>query len=183
MMNDGSEAYPPPGRVATSAERRAAGGEWLLAAAPAIPQAKTEWQDSGAAWLRPGRLFAAVAVNTGLVHTVLGVPGPEKAVKYLGETLDGPVFYREQVVRYESGYTALLPSSVAQNWRVPSTVVHPSRALLLVPAPDRCEPVDGEPWWAVPLDGPGQLCTPRLLALLVAAGWSRLTSMGGEPDA
>lgn len=138
---------PEPGRVTTTAERRMAGGQWLLAAAPSAPQALAEWKDSGATWLRPG-----------------------------------PLFYEPEGFGREGTYVALVPASAALVWRVPGTVVHTPRALLLVPAPDRCAPGDGRPWWVVPLDGPGTLCSLGLLASLVAIGRKRVRRSGGELD-
>lgn len=59
------------------------------------------------------------------------------------------------------------------------TVVLPPAALLLVPAPDRCEAAADTPWWVVPPDGSGTLCTPAFLASLLA----RRTTSGAEGDA
>jgi hypothetical protein len=140
----------------------------LLGAAPTLDQARADWADWGATWLRPGVLFTAVTLSAGLIHQAVGKPGPVECAPALAGALDGPVFYRSNEFGPEAGYTVLLPASAARTWRVRGTVVLPSAALLLVPAPDRCEPVTGAPWWVVPLDVPGTLCSPGLLASLLS---------------
>lgn len=153
-----------------------AGGHWLLSAAPTPSQARAEWADSGAAWLRPGALFTAITIQAGLIHRAVGKPAPEQSAPALAGALDGPVFYRLNEFGPDAGYTVLVPASAARIWRVPGTVVLPAAALLLVPAPGRCEAAADTPWWVVPLDGPGTLCTPTLLASLLAR---RTAAVGG----
>ncbi|WP_329028138.1 hypothetical protein [Streptomyces sp. NBC_00690] len=167
-----------PSAATTGSERQAVGRPWLLAAAPSEPQAVREWQGSGAAWLRPGLVFTAVSVAASLVHAAVNVPGPEDVGAPLGLVLDGPVFYREQIFGREAGYTVLLLPSAGEIWRVAGSVVESPRALLLVPAPNRCEPDDHGPWWVLPPGGSGALCTPTLLASLIGVGRERIAREG-----
>jgi hypothetical protein len=163
----------------TQAERTHATARWLSAAAPSAPQAVTDWHDSGATWLRQGVLFTAVTVAASLMHQAVGRPGPQECAPLLMTELDGPAFYRLNEFGPDAGYTVLLPASAAGNWRVRGTVVLSSTAQLLIPAPDRLEPVGDAPWWVVPPDRPGSLCTPALLASLLAR---RGAPAGGEGD-
>lgn len=164
--------------ICTTAERTLAAATWLLAAARSTAQAIAEWRDSGAAWMLPGALFAAVFVPAEVVHAALGVKGPRHAAALLSEELDGPVFYRPQALGRGDAYVVLLPASAARTWRAQCTVVHAPRALLLVPSPDRTEPSTREPWWVLPPDGPGTLCTPDLLASLVSRASAHRTGVG-----
>ncbi|MFJ7586931.1 hypothetical protein ACIQZO_05965 [Streptomyces sp. NPDC097617] len=157
-----------------------ASGHWLLSAAESISDATAQWKDDGETWLRPGALFAAVMVSAAVVHSAMGETTPQRCAPRLRDALEGPVIFDPAACRQEGGYTALLPVSASRFWTVPSTTLHPSRALLLVPAPDRCAPVDGRPWWVVPLDGPAQLCSTALLASLASLGRRRLIPSDGE---
>lgn len=150
--------------------------EWLSSAAPSRSQARAQWASSGAAWLRPGTLFTAVTVLATLIHEAVGRPGPQECAPLIATELNGPVFYRLGEFGPDAGYTVLLPASATRIWRVGGTVVLPPAALLLVPAPNRCEPAADSPWWVVPPDGSGTLCTPEFLALLLA----RRTTSGAE---
>ncbi|WNI31510.1 hypothetical protein OG322_22735 [Streptomyces sp. NBC_01260] len=148
-----------------------ASGHWLLSAAPVSAQAKAEWEESGAAWLRPSFLFAAVIVPAGVVHAAVGLDGPEACRAPLAEALEyGPLFYSPDDFSNEGSYTALVPGRVARLRPIPGVVMHPQRALLLVPAPGVTAPDDSGPWWVSPLDGPGLLCPPERVAALVAMG-------------
>jgi hypothetical protein len=162
--------------MTTRSEPQSAGGEWLLSAAPALDHARARWADAGMAWLRPGSLFTAVTVTARLIHEAVGRPGPQECASLLAAELDGPVFYRLGEFGPDAGYTVLLPASAARIWRVRGTVVLHSAALFLVPAPDRCEPAADAPWWVVPPGRLGTLCTPTLLASLLA----RTVAVGGE---
>ncbi|MGP3691290.1 hypothetical protein ACTVZO_42650 [Streptomyces sp. IBSNAI002] len=140
----------------------------------------TTWKQKGAAWLRPGGLFCAVLIPAAVMHTAAQGNSPQACAGRIAEVLEGPVFYDPSAFRQGGGYTVLLPASAALLWRVPGTVLHPSRRLLLVPAPDRCEPVDGRPWWVVPLERPGMLCAPQPVACFAALGRRRLGPVGSE---
>jgi len=171
--------------LTTRPERQLASGTWLLAAAPLRAQAVSEWEDSGAAWLRPGALFTAVIMPASLVHAAVGLPGPRECAPHLAEVLEeGPMFFHRGGFGSDDSYTALLPASASHYWHMSRTVVHTSRALLLVPAPDVCGPADdGRPWWVSPLEGPGLLCPADKLAALVGLGLSRTTRARAALDA
>ncbi|MCY0957761.1 hypothetical protein [Streptomyces sp. H27-H5] len=176
---EGQEA-PLTGALTTRSERRLASGHWLLAAAPSVSAANAAWKETGETWLQPSPLFTAVLVPASIVHAATGVDSPEECAPALQEALDGPVFYDPGAFRADGAYVVLLPASAATIWNVPSTTLHAPRALLLVPAPDRCEPVGDRPWWVLPLEGPGELCPPALLASLACLGRRRFVPSGGE---
>ncbi|NDK24623.1 hypothetical protein FSY75_09075 [Streptomyces sp. TR1341] len=174
------------GTVSTRSERLLASGHWLLAAAPLRPQAMNEWDENGAAWLRPGVLFCAVAIPAPVLHAAVGLGSPQECAGPLAEALEfGPLFYSPNGFRREGSYTALLPARVARlRDAIPGGVTLPQRALLLVPAPDVTAPVDGGgPWWVSPLDGPGLLCPPERVAALVGVGRDVLAASKGSQDA
>ncbi|MER5570378.1 hypothetical protein OHU17_00205 [Streptomyces goshikiensis] len=140
----------------------------------------SSWKENGAAYLIPGGLFCAVMIPAAVMHAAAEGDSPQACAGRIADVLEGPVFYDPSAFRQEGGYTAILPASAALVWRVPSTVLHPSRRLLLVPAPDRCEPVGGRPWWVVPLESPGLLCAPQLVACFAGLGRRRIVPAGGE---
>lgn len=168
-----------PTALTTRTERRMASGHWLLASASSFRDAVAEWKDCGETWLRPGALFSAVTIPAPIVHTAIGGQTPQSCAPRLRDALEGPLIFDPSAFRAEGGYTALLPASVFRVWDVPSAMRHPPRALLLVPAPGRCEPVEDRPWWVVPLEGPGLLCSPTLLASLASLGRRRLIRSDG----
>lgn len=183
--DDGDSARRPDTSLTASAvttrfERRLASGHWLLASAPIVPAAMSSWKENGAAYLIPGGLFCAVMIPAAVMHAAAEGDSPQACAGRIADVLEGPVFYDPSAFRQEGGYTAILPASAALVWRVPSTVLHPSRRLLLVPAPDRCEPVGGRPWWVVPLESPGLLCAPQLVACFAGLGRRRIVPAGGE---
>ena len=170
------------GAVSIRSERALASGYWLLAAAPLRAQAKTEWDEWGAAWLRPGVLFAAVSIPACVLHAAVGLGSPQECAGPLAEALEyGPLFYGPDDFQREGSYTALLPSSVARlRVQLPGVVTLPQRALLLVPAPNVTGPVDGGgPWWVSPLDGPALLCPPDRVVALARVGRDVLTAGKG----
>ncbi|RDG38042.1 hypothetical protein DVH02_11400 [Streptomyces corynorhini] len=61
-------------------------GDWLLRSAPSHPQAMTEWEESGAAWLLPGVVQKAL----------LPVPAPDVTSPIES---GGPCGYRRSTVR------------------------------------------------------------------------------------
>jgi hypothetical protein len=163
-----TESATPPTGDATGSPRLGDGGHWLLAASPTPGQAAAQWADKGVAWLRPEAVFTAVIVRAEVMQQAVGRPGPQACAPLLASELDGPVFYRQGEFGPEGGYTVLLPPSAAGIWRVRGTVVLRQEALVLVPAPDRLEPAEEVPWWVVAPDALGRLCTPALLASLLA---------------
>lgn len=174
------------GAVSTVAERQLASGHWLLSAAPARPQAKSEWDECGAAWLRPGVLFSALAIPAGFVHAAVGLDGPQACAGPLAEALEyGPLFYSSEGFQRQGSYTALVPARVARlRDPLPAVVCLPQHALLLIPAPHITEPtVGGDPWWVSPLDGPGLLCPLERVAALATFGRDALAAAKGHRDA
>lgn len=179
--NDGNSGLGlVPTAITTANERRMASGHWLLAAADSIPDANARWKYDGEACLRTGALFTAVMISAAVVHSAIGETTPQRCAPRLRDALEGPVIFDPAACRQEGGYTALLPASAGRFWNVPSTTLYPARALLLVPAPERCAPVEDRPWWVVPLDGPAQLCSTALLASLASLGRRRLIPSDGE---
>ncbi|MEU5036136.1 hypothetical protein AB0G48_18545 [Streptomyces rubiginosohelvolus] len=161
-------------------EQRLACGHWLLGAAPSLQEARATWEESGSAWLRPGVLFGAVVVRAGVVHAALGMDSPIGCAPLFD--VGGPVFYSDEGFGREGAYTALVPASVALVWSVNGSLPHHRRALLEVPAPQVMMPERaGRPWWVVPLDGPGLLCDPDLLADLVKQGTGTPGDAEGRP--
>lgn len=174
----------PVTSVTTASERATAGGHWLLGAAPSILEARASWERSGSAWLTPGVLFGAIHIPAGVVHAALGEDSPMECTAALDVRLcGGPVFYGDQGFGREGAYTALVPASVAGAWAVRGSIPHHRMALLEVPAPEAVGPEQtGRLWWAVPLDGPGLLCEPGLIAALVAQGQSVLDEAKAAQD-
>lgn len=172
MMKEPTDELPAPGVVLGTRDRRpVVARHWLLPAAPSKPQALTEWEEKGMAWLRPGLMFAAVMIPAGVIHSAFGLTSPEECAEPLATSLNGgPVFYQKGGFGPEATYTALLPAYVGREWGLTTTVAHPHHALILVPAPDRREPTEDGPWWVVPLRGPEQLCSPDRLAAVVNVG-------------
>ncbi|WP_406411134.1 hypothetical protein OG923_20710 [Streptomyces halstedii] len=156
--------------VTTRAESPMPSGHWLLSAAPSIPQAQLEWATNGAAWLRPGGVFSAATGEEGIVHAAVGLDSPEKCAGPLADAVTGPLFYTPRGAARAGSYTALMSAVVGELQALPGLVMHPPRALLLVPAPETTAPTDGGPWWVLPVRGPEVLCRPSLLAGLVVTG-------------
>lgn len=167
------------GAAAPRAERLLASGHWLLSAAPSIPQAQREWATNGAAWLRPGRLFSVATIDADVVHAAVGLDGPETCAGPLADAVAGPLFYTPKGAARAGSYTALMPVVVGEFRALPGLVMHPPRALLLVPAPEITAPTDEEPWWVLPLREPEMLCRPPLLAELAVTGRRALGLEGG----
>ncbi|MFG2722808.1 hypothetical protein ACGFW5_31595 [Streptomyces sp. NPDC048416] len=182
MRHDGpsSPVQPDAKAVVAAAERRLAAGHFLVSAAPSIPAALTEWKTEGAAWLRPGLLFAAVTVPASIVRAAVGGYSPQSQDRRIHDALDGPVFFQPADFQGEGAFVALLPAGVARSWRVRSSVLHPSRALLLVPAPDRCEPDAEGPWWVRPPDGAGEFCSRPSVETLVHMGRHNVSRTDGD---
>ncbi|MBU6536370.1 hypothetical protein ACFUIW_13830 [Streptomyces sp. NPDC057245] len=175
----------PAGVVTTAVERALSAGHWLLVSAPLRAQARVEWEERGAAWLRPGVLFAAVSMPADVLHAALGSSSPQEcAGRIVEEVEQGPVFYSPDGFQQKGSYTALVPARVARlRILLPGAVTCPQRALLLVPAPGRTEPEEGGPWWVSPPSGPALLCPPERVAELACAGRAHLVRSKGRRDA
>lgn len=183
-----SPVAPSPtanGPVVPARSGRMESGFWLLSAAPSLHQTRTDWAEKGAAWLRPGLVFAAVSVPAALMHAAVGKQSPQECAAQLAEALQGgtSLFYSPAGFGPDGAYTALLPPGVGDEWGLPGTVAHPQQALLLVPSPDRCEPAEDGPWWVVGADAPIMVCLPDRLAALVDLGRERLRHSDGGQDA
>ncbi|MFJ2210897.1 hypothetical protein ACIQVO_07500 [Streptomyces sp. NPDC101062] len=158
--------------VTTWTKRRIA-VDRLLSSAPSRPQAKTEWEENGAAWLRPGGLFSAVVMQAGVLQAAAGLGGPEACTAPVAEVLEyGPLFYSPTDFRGNGAYTALLPvRDTHQGPPLPAVVTHHQAALLLVPRLDITAPTEtGGPWWVSPLDDPDLLCPAERVAVLATLG-------------
>lgn len=176
MIAAAAGEWPAGVTVHTTAERDQAAADWLLSAAPDRTQAREEFETRGATWLPVGPLFAAVAVSAGLVHAALDAAGPRSAADSLAHVLNGgPLFYSPEEQDEEAAYTALLPASTTRTWQVLATdCLAPGRPLL-VPAPGQPAQTDAL-GWVPPMDRPGLLCSPPLLAALVGVGRERAAS-------
>lgn len=159
-----------PGYIVTQAERDLAVEQWLLAAAPDRPLARAEWDDAGATFLRCGGILAALGVPADLVHAALGTTERGAVAERLAAALHhGPV-----VVDERGGYVALVrPGSVRQMRLLSARVTYFGRGFRLeVPRPGLTDPAlhGHRPYWAVPMDGPGDLCQADAVIQLATVG-------------
>ena len=163
--------------VHTRAERNLAVGQWLLLSAPDKERAQTEWSTMGVALLRCGALFTAVRLSATLVQAASGTDDVQKIDGFLAEALyGGPVFVDTHIQRYY----ILVPRSTAdrQEWHDQPRQVHAEclepGCFLGVPDVITTNPSLGRSCWCVPMDGPGNLCSPEAVSQLVAYGRHRL---------
>ncbi|WP_245237012.1 hypothetical protein RFN58_35830 [Streptomyces iakyrus] len=168
--------------VHTRQERELAVGTWLLLSADSSDQARREWKEGGIALLRCGTLFAAVRMNADLVHAAAGSDDPETVKAYLANVLHGGPVFVDQNSRL---YYALMPSSTAdrREWverrHVGAECLGPD-SFLGVPRPDLNDPNEAFSYWAVPMDGPGDLCPVKAVSQLVTYGRDRLAVLEGD---
>ena len=161
-----------PGTVVTRAERDQAVEDWLRAAAHDITKARDEWRTMGVALLRCGGIFAAVGIPAELVHAAAGSDEPDAVDAFLRDALHGgPVF----TGAYWRTYYALVPASTARHWRCREAECHGVGSYIGVPRPGRTrgEVARWHSYWCVPMDSPGELCEPDVVAELVAAGLAK----------
>lgn len=152
-------------------DRELAVSHWLLSAAPDIREARNQWVTKGIALLRCGVVFAAVRIQAEIVQAAAGTEDPKHTDAYLQEALQGgPVFIDTSSQRYY----ALVPASTTRmpQWAtaVPGAECLGPGCFLGVPSPQRTDPSSSRSYWCVPMDGPGVLCSPDAVALLVAYG-------------
>ncbi|MEV1042338.1 hypothetical protein AB0J01_37850 [Streptomyces sp. NPDC050204] len=148
-------------------ERELAVGHWLLSAAPDMHEARDQWAKTGIALLRCGGVFTAVRIQADIVQAAAGTEKPELIGAFLAEALQGgPVFIDMSSRRY---YVLVPASTPAGRW-VPGVERLGSGSFLGVPCPQRTEPEKSRSYWCVPMDGPGALCSPDAVTLLVSYG-------------
>ncbi|MER5361695.1 hypothetical protein [Streptomyces sp. NPDC002785] len=156
--------------VHTRRERELAVSHWLLAAAPNMNEARTQWATRGIALLRCGGVFAAVRISAGIVQAAAGTEDPGRIGTYLREALQGPVFIDTSSRRYY----VLVPVSASQlrQWHGhgPDVECLGPGSFLSVPRPQCSEPDVFRSYWCVPMDGPGTLCSPEAVLQVIAYG-------------
>ncbi|MEV7959072.1 hypothetical protein [Streptomyces sp. NPDC088141] len=159
-----------PAVVHSRRDRELAVAHWLLSAAPDMREARDQWVSKGIALLRCGAVFTAVRIQADIVQAAAGTEDPERTDAYLREALQGPVFIDTSSQRYY----VLVPASTSRmpQWAgaVPGAECLGSGCFLGVPSPQRTEPDLYRSYWCVSMDGPGALCSPGAVALLVAYG-------------
>ncbi|MEU2284298.1 hypothetical protein ABZ614_20550 [Streptomyces sp. NPDC013178] len=164
------------GELGCRREQETAVRDWLLLAASDQDQAREEWQKWGIALLSCGELFAAIRIDSDVIHAAAGSHEPNQVKTYLAKALfSGPVFVDQR----ERRYYALVGASAAnrREWRDRR---HPgARCLghgshLGVPRPELVDPDALFTYWCVPMDGPGTLCDPAAVSQLLSHGRHRL---------
>ncbi|MDK0519580.1 hypothetical protein [Streptomyces sp. ML-6] len=144
---------------------------WLLSAAPDLREARDQWVSKGIALLRCGVVFAAVRIQADIVQAAAGTKDPERIDAYLKEVLRGGAVF---IDTSSQRYYALVPANMSRlpQWAgpVPGVECLGPGCFLGVPSPHRTEPTPSRSYWCVPMDGPGALCAPGAVALLVAYG-------------
>ncbi|MCX5239848.1 hypothetical protein OG824_32065 [Streptomyces prunicolor] len=167
-----------PGQIVTQAERDLAVTHWLLAAARDRAQALAEWDKTGTTLLPCGGILAALGVPADLVHAAVGTTNTADIPGYLAAAFHGgPV-----IVDGRGGYYALVrPASGTQTRRLPARLTYFGRGLRLeVPQPGLTDPAQHghAPYWAVPMDGPGDLCQVDAVIQLAIVGHYRQFKQG-----
>lgn len=148
--------------------------EWLARAHPVPQQAQIEWSSNGVALLPLGDRFAAIRISGGLMHTALGCDEPLQVAKDLAKRLQGPVIHDHRIAG--STYYPLVnwgAGVLGQLEQDPDAPCLGVGTYLGVPRIDRLEPPGT--YWIVPPRYDGDLCPPRAVRELVAAGRRRLT--------
>ncbi|MCX5083711.1 hypothetical protein [Streptomyces sp. NBC_00401] len=157
--------------VHTAQERALAAEHWLLSAAPKAKAARTEWAKFGLAVLRCGGIFTAVRIHADVVYAAAGTDDPADVGDYLTHVLRGPVFADQGSRRFY----ALVPASTSrlpvwQGNTVPDVECLGGNSFLGVPRPGRNDPREARCHWVVPMDGPGDLCSPHAVTQLIDYG-------------
>ncbi|WP_326811613.1 hypothetical protein [Streptomyces scopuliridis] len=154
---------------ANSAQTENAIARWLTSSSRAPAVAHEAWQGRRPAMLRTGKPYDAVRMPLALVHAAAGSSAPNVVAGVLAEALDGPVICHPGV-----WYYALVPPGTCETWQAAEAVVRGPGAWLGVPGPDRTEPTPVTPYWAVPVEQAGKLCTAEAVAELLRVGRARL---------
>ncbi|PVE04653.1 hypothetical protein Y717_10685 [Streptomyces scopuliridis RB72] len=142
---------------------------WLTSSSRAPAVAHEAWQNDRPAMLRTGRPYDAVRMPRSLVHAAAESSAPDVVAAMLAEVLDGPV-----ICHPGAWYYALVPPETCRSWRAAEAVVRGPGAWLGIPRPDRTEPTPVTPYWAVPVEQVGKLCTAEAVAELLRVGRARL---------
>lgn len=157
----------------TRAERYLAVEQWLLLAAADAAEARREWETIGLTLLRCGARFTAISIPGVIVHAAAGTSEPASVDAFLAEVLDhGPVFAAPGLERYY----AIVGASAVRDGDVSAAECLPRGCLLGVPAVPLIQYESGVPYWAVPMDSPGDFCLAAPLADLVACGGARMAA-------
>jgi hypothetical protein len=156
--------------TATDAGREAV-ADWLAASLNKPSDARQQWADYHIAVLALGRRFSAIRLAEKLVYTVAVTKDPATATTVL-RMLDGPVIHEPRGHRFY----VLVPSSPAQDLGPYATYLGLGN-YLGVPRVGDNEPGEYHAsYWAVPMTGPGALCSPSAVTGLINAGTAALTS-------
>lgn len=182
---------PEPGvLVHTSADRRLAVEHWLLSTTKTPQKARQEWTDHGVAVLPLGGLMSTVRMPGRLVLAVAGGRCPSGEVDdFLEEFLDGGPVICDPRSRV---YYVLVPGSMPRSWKDAADEWRGIEADCLgrgvylgVPRVDRTEfdPAVYASYWSVPMASAGELCSPLLVARLIAAGRHMLAKEDCDAEA
>lgn len=171
--------------VHSSADRKLAVEQWLLATHPARDKARREWKEAGVALLPLGTLLSAVRLPGHLVAAITGSEEQDDLDAFLDEALDGgPVICDPAGRRYYALVPGTMPErwrNAAEEWRELGVDCLGRDTYLGVP---RVQAVEFNPrtlasYWSVPMPSAGELCAPLAVAKLIAAGQRRLAERLG----
>jgi hypothetical protein len=163
--------------IHSTADRRLATEQWLLATLPTPlwDRARWEWQQYRVAMLPLGGLFSAVRIPEFLLAALSTSTEVGCSDEFLAEALGGgPVICDPRFSRYYALVPAGMPATLqqmAEAWRALDVDCLGHGSYLGVPRPDA---VNGEhapaSYWSVPMDSAAVLCSPLMVARLIAAG-------------
>ncbi|MFC8679824.1 hypothetical protein ACFUEN_44990 [Streptomyces griseorubiginosus] len=171
------EPREQPGLIVTLEERQRAVAEWLLVASPDPRGALQDWINTGITVLACDAVLSAVRMPTALVQAAVGTDNPDEVAGYLAASLcGGPVIASTDGLTYY----ALVPPSTRKRRLPRDTECLDRSALLVAPRPDLTDPSDHgrASYWAVPMDGPGDLCQPDAVIQLATVGSYRRAQRG-----
>ncbi|MFH8492470.1 hypothetical protein [Streptomyces longisporoflavus] len=142
---------------------------WLSYAQAAPELAWREWKDAGVALLPCGSRFCAIKIPAQLVFAAMGTPEYRAVDAALAQRLDGPVIHDG---RDQYDY-ALIKAMNPKDWPFGREApLLGDGTYLGVPKEEHNGP--SRVHWAVPPRFPGNLCSPRSVEQLVAAGRAAL---------
>ncbi|MBT2401467.1 hypothetical protein [Streptomyces sp. ISL-100] len=151
----------------------AAIADWLARAHKFPLRAHAEWAERSVAMLPLGRRFDAVRIHAGIVHAAAGSEDREAVAGFLGELLHGPVIHDPHGEFY-----VLVPPQTTETWSSPLARCLGRGSWMGVPRTGQAHLSFG-PYWAVPMERAGDLCSPHAGAELVRLGHQRLTEVTG----